>query len=184
MPKKSGIEQELKLEFDELKKKGKPLDGIFYASLILKGVDGLIEAIVAFVILFFNPPRMQHIIDIVGQGAIAQHHHELFLGISNYVTNAYTDQLRYFLVIYLIIHAAIKLVSVVGLLLDKRWAYPFALITLGILVVYQLREIFFVKPSIFMIVLTLFDLFILWLIWREYKQRYPLGRFLMRSREP
>lgn len=167
---------------EEQLKKSKPLDGVFYASLLLKGIDGLIEAVVALVILFFNPPRMQHIIDLVGQGAIAQHHHQLFLGITHYVTTNYTDNVRYFLVIYLLIHAAIKLVSVVGLLMDKRWAYPFALITLGILVLYQLHEIFFVKPSVFMILLTVFDLFILWLIWREYKQRYPKGRFLLRSR--
>lgn len=174
-------QSELKKIEGELSK-SKPLDGVFYASLILKGIDGLIEAIVAFVILFFNPPRMQHIIDLVGQGVIAQHHQQLFLGLDTYVDTHYTDQLRYFLVIYLLIHAAIKLVSVVGLLMNKRWAYPFALITLGILVLYQLHEIIFVKPSIFMILLTVFDVFILWLIWREYKQRYPQGRFLRRSR--
>lgn len=174
--------KKLELEVEDELKKAKPLDGIFYASLILKGVDGLIEAIVALVILFFNPPRMQHIIDLVGQGTVAQHHHELYIDLVNYVSTSYTDSLRYFLVIYLLIHAAIKLVSVVGLLMDKHWAYPFALITLGILVLYQLREIIFVKPSIFMIALTIFDLFIVWLIWREYTQRYPKGRFLVRSR--
>ena len=165
---------------DELKK-SKPLDGVFYASLILKGIDGLIEAIVAFVILIFNPPRMHHIIDLVSQEA-NEHHQQIFLTITHYLTANYTNNVRYFLVIYLLIHAAIKLVSVVGLLLNKHWAYPFALITLGVLVLYQLYEIIFVKPSVFMILLTLFDLFIVWLIWREYKQRYPKGRFLRRSR--
>lgn len=46
--------------------------------------------------------------------------------------------------------------------------YPFLLISMDILALYQFYDIIYVRVSLFMIVLTVFDLFILWLIWREY----------------
>ena len=73
-----------------------------------------------------------------------------------------------FLIVYLWIHAIIKLIAVIGILKNQLWAYPFSLITLGLLMLYQLYTIFFVKASVGIILLTIFDMFILWLIWREY----------------
>ncbi|HWT40216.1 MAG TPA: DUF2127 domain-containing protein [Dongiaceae bacterium] len=158
-----GVEEELG--------KSKPLDGIFYASILLKGVDGVLEVIAAVAILIFNPPRMHYYLDLIAQTDFARHHQSLFAHFVLPLTNSYTDNVRLFLVIYLLIHAAIKIISVVGLMLNKRWAYPFALITLGALMLYQLYDIFFVRPTAFMIILTVFDIFVLWLIWREYKIR-------------
>ena len=72
-----------------------------------------------------------------------------------------------FAVIYLLVHAAIKLIAVIGILRKQLWAYPFSLITLGALVLYQIYSIID-KTSIGMILLTIFDVYILWMIWREY----------------
>jgi len=70
-------------------------------------------------------------------------------------------------VAYLWVHAVIKLVAVIGLLRNKLWAYPFSLVTLGLFMVYQMVSIV-VRPTFGMIFLTVFDAFVLWLIYREY----------------
>ncbi|MEI6249064.1 MAG: DUF2127 domain-containing protein, partial [bacterium] len=50
------------------------------------------------------------------------------------------------------------------------WAYPFSLISLGALMLYQVYSIFFIKASFGMIGLTIFDILILWMITIEYKK--------------
>lgn len=87
-----------------------------------------------------------------------------------HATNHYAAGGRTFLVIYLWIHAAIKLIAVIGILKNLLWAYPFSLVSLGLLMIYQLYTIFFVKASVGMVLLTIFDGFILLLIWREYRK--------------
>jgi uncharacterized membrane protein len=69
--------------------------------------------------------------------------------------------------VYLWLHAAIKLTAVVGILRNLLWAYPFSLISLGLLMLYQVYSMV-VRFSVGMFLLTVFDVFILWLIWREY----------------
>jgi uncharacterized membrane protein len=83
-------------------------------------------------------------------------------------TQQFTASTRVFLIVYLWLHATLKLIAVIGILKNQLWAYPFSLITLGLLMLYQVYSIVFVRPSIGMILLTIFDVFILWLIWREY----------------
>jgi uncharacterized membrane protein len=87
-----------------------------------------------------------------------------------HASHQFTNSGRLFLIVYLAVHAAIKLVAVVGLLRNKIWAYPFSLISLGALTLYQVYDIVFVKGSIFVIALTIIDLAILALIWREYQK--------------
>ncbi len=50
------------------------------------------------------------------------------------------------------------------------WAYPFALISLGALTLYQIYDIFFGSGSIVFIILTVVDIAILALIWREFQK--------------
>lgn len=72
---------------------------------------------------------------------------------------------------YLFIHAAVKLTAVIGILKNQLWAYPFSLIALGLMTLYQVWDIVFVQARLGMVVLTIFDCFILWLIWREYQRK-------------
>ena len=65
----------------------------------------------------------------------------------------------------------VKLISVVGIITNRLWAYPFALVTIGLMTLYQIYEVLFVRASLFMVALTVFDIFVLWMIWYEYKHR-------------
>jgi uncharacterized membrane protein len=73
-------------------------------------------------------------------------------------------------------HGVVKLALVVGLLRNKLWAYPASLIALGLFIVYQLYRYSYTH-GIGLIVLTAFDVFVMWLIWHEYRlvrQHLPL----------
>jgi uncharacterized membrane protein len=64
-------------------------------------------------------------------------------------------------------HGIINMGLVVGLLANRLWAYPASLAILGAFVFYQVYR-FTHTHALGLIMLTLFDLLVLWLIWHEY----------------
>jgi uncharacterized membrane protein len=145
-------------------------DKIFEYGILIKGIDGVIEAVTAIALIFLSPHRLQGLVILATHRELA---HDPSDFISNFLIHAsqqFTNSARLFFIVYLAIHAAIKIVSVVGLLRNKMWAYPFSLIALGLLTLYQIYDIIFGSGSFFVILLTIFDIAILALIWREFQK--------------
>ena len=72
---------------------------------------------------------------------------------------------------YLLLHGVVKIALVAALLRDKIWAYPWMLVFLIVFIVYQVYRMTFAF-SIGLLGLTVFDLLVVWLTYREYgKQR-------------
>lgn len=140
---------------------------IFAGGIIIKGIDGLTELIGGFIFLFVQPATLHHFITFLTAKELGEDPRDHIANILLRAGQHFGAGSKWFAVIYLWIHGIIKLVAVVGILKNQLWAYPFSLITLGILTVYQLASIY-EKQSIGMILLTIFDIFILWMIWREY----------------
>lgn len=143
-------------------------DKIFEYGIILKGIDGALEFIGGLLVIFISPASLHHFIAFVTHRELLEDPRDPVAHFLINMTNQYSAGGRTFLVIYLWVHALIKLVAVIGILKNQLWAYPFSLITLGLLIIYQLYDIFLVHATLGMILLTIFDVFILWLIWREY----------------
>lgn len=142
-------------------------DKVFEYSIIIKGLDGLLELIAGIGLIFIKPEQIHNFVNFVTQKEILEDPHDFFATILIHSTKDIQSATVTFAVIYLLVHAAIKLIAVIGILRKQLWAYPFSLITLGALVIYQIYSIID-KTSIGMILLTLFDLYILWMIWQEY----------------
>lgn len=144
------------------------LDKIFEGGILLKGISGALEFIGGALLFFVSPASIHNFIVFITHRELLADPHDLFANILLNSTQ-HIGGSRAFLIIYLWIHATIKLIAVIGILKNQLWAYPFSLITLGALMLYQIYTIIFVSVSIGMILLTVFDIFILWLILREYK---------------
>jgi uncharacterized membrane protein len=69
--------------------------------------------------------------------------------------------------IYLLAHGAVKIFLVVALLQKRMWAYPTALVVFGAFAVYELYRYTHTHSPV-LLVLMAFELFVIWLIWREY----------------
>lgn len=143
-------------------------DKIFEGGIIIKGITGLLEFIGGLLLFFVPLSALHQFLVIVTQKELIEDPHDK---IATFLLQS-TDHLgggnTAFLIIYLWIHATIKLVAVIGILRNQLWAYPFSLVSLGILLLYQLYHIVFISPSVGMIGLSIFDSAVLWLIWREY----------------
>jgi uncharacterized membrane protein len=144
------------------------LDKIFEGGIIIKGLTGLAEFVGGLVLFFVSPAAVHNFIVFITQDTLLENPHSIVANFLLTSTQDFTSGSRTFLIIYLWIHAVIKLIAVIGILKNQLWAYPFSLITLGALMLYQVYSIVFIKPSLGFILLTIFDIFILWLIWREF----------------
>ncbi len=72
-----------------------------------------------------------------------------------------------FYAVYLIIHGVLNLGLVLALVARLRWAYPVSILALAGFVLYQIYD-FFMGKSAMMLVLSGFDIIVIWLIWREW----------------
>lgn len=69
---------------------------------------------------------------------------------------------------YLLLHGLVKIVLVWAVLNDKLWAYPWMIGFLLVFIVYQGYQIA-AGFSLGVTLLTAFDIFIVYLTWREYR---------------
>lgn len=81
---------------------------------------------------------------------------------------------------YLVGHGLMKLIVAAGLLRRRAWAFPTALALLAAFVAYQGYRVA-LGHSLPLAVLTLLDVAIGWVIWREYRVVEPLKQ---RRQEP
>jgi uncharacterized membrane protein len=124
----------------------------FEIGVILKGLNGLLELVGGTLMLAFSPSTIRQL-------PLASHlssHDERFAAI------------------YLLSHGIIKGVLVYGLLKEQMWAFPWAIAIFAAFGVYQVVH-YFVQPSIWMIVLTVLDVFVILLTiaeWRRLKRSH------------
>jgi uncharacterized membrane protein len=143
------------------------LDRTFTISIILKGLDGLIEMIGGILLLVVSPESWNNLAIDLTSHELSQDPHDY---IANHLLHATGDlsQTRLFGAIYLLTHGAVKIVLVIALLKRQWWAYPVTIAFLVAFIAYQAYRIA-VAPTLGMVALTIFDLFVTWLVWREYR---------------
>jgi uncharacterized membrane protein len=148
----------------------KRLNTVFRVSIILKGLDGALEIIGGVVLLFVAPHSIQALARWVVAHDLAGSPHDFVARHLLHSANDLSASTTFFGAIYLLSHGIAKVVLVVLLLRNKLWAYPWMIALLIGFIVYQVYR-FSYRPGPGLVVLTLFDAFVAWLTWREYKQR-------------
>jgi uncharacterized membrane protein len=150
------------------------LDRVFEGGLVLKGVSGVAEFLGGLLLLLTSPGAIHGFLVFLTQKEISEDPTDKIATFLLDSTAHIDTGAKAFAVAYLWVHAAIKLTAVIGILRNKAWAYPFSLIALGALTAYQVVSLV-VRFSVGMFALTVFDVFILFLIRREYaKVRHPV----------
>lgn len=139
---------------------------LFKWSILLKGLISLGEVLVGAMLLLIPA---HYIISLVqGAGSL----------LSGYAVNpvmlkivaelsAFSAGSALFVAFYLLSRGLIKCGLIWALLKNVLWAYPASLMVLGAFLVYQAYEIV-TKGSIFVIAISLFDIVVMYFIWREW----------------
>lgn len=152
----------------DLTPKEKRIRQFFRLSIGLKGIHATLENIGGLLLLIVPPSVITQIIVLSTQEELIQDPHDF---IANYLLNfgsTLSLSTTIFGGLYLLSHGIVKIILVIALLKNKLWAYPWSLVVLGLFILYQLYRFTFTH-SLGLIALTIFDLVVVWLIWKEYR---------------
>lgn len=141
---------------------------IFEVSIVLKGLDALIESLSGITLAFVSNSNITSLINLLTHGELAEDPHDFVATHLQTWAQHFSFSTKTFYALYLVSHGAVKIFIVVGLLMKKRWSYPVSLVVLGLFIIYQIY-IFSSTHGIGLIILTAFDIFVMALIWHEYK---------------
>jgi uncharacterized membrane protein len=156
---------------------------LFRISVVLKGANALLEIASGFLAFGIRPSVISDIALYLTQGELAKHPNDVFAAhLLNWAQHYSIGSAR-FAALYLLTHGSVKLGLVIGLLKDQMWAYPTSLAVFGIFVLYQ-TYLFTLNHSLAMVLLTMFDLIVIWSISREYQIIRAGGRSKRRILEP
>ena len=142
---------------------------LFKIGVVIKGIDGALEVVSGFALLFTTTTALRNLVDWLTAG-------ELQEDPTDFVANHLVDffhhlsvNTKHFASVYLLTYGIAKVGLAAGLLRGKLWAYPAALVALGLFLGYQIYR-FSHNHSLGLGFISLVDLIILGLIWHEYKR--------------
>ena len=141
---------------------------IFEVSVLLKGAHALVECIGGLVLTVVSTNTLTSLVNALTQDELIEDPNDFVAVHLLSLAQNFTVGTQHFYAFYLLSHGVVKVFLVIGLLRNKLWAYPVSLVVLGLFVVYQLYR-FSYTHGVGLIVLTVFDVFVMELIWHEYR---------------
>lgn len=148
----------------------KTTHSLFQLTLLGKGALALAEILAGIGAYFVTHQFILKLVDRLTQGELLQHPRDL---IAHYLfTSAqhFSLSTRNFTAAYLLSHGVVKLWLIVGLLREKLWYYPLAIVVFGLFIVYQLYR-FNLSHSPWLVFITVVDVIVIVLTWQEYRYR-------------
>jgi uncharacterized membrane protein len=150
----------------------KIIDKIFEIGILIKSFFGFFEVLAGIVLAVSGRLMVGNLIIALTQQEISEDPSD---SIANYLiksANSFSAGSHTFAIIYLVLHGAINMFLAVALLKNKVWAFPWAIAGFGTFIFYQTYR-YLHTHSLLLLLLTIFDLFMVAIIYLEYKRRRP-----------
>ena len=142
------------------------LHRIFEVGIWIKGADGVLEIIGGVLLLLISPATLNQLVAVLTQHEVIEDPHDHIATALRQVVQQLSANTLLFGSGYLIVHGLIKLLLVVGLQREQRWAYPAAIGFLCVFIAYQLYRLSY-HYTVGLLLLTLFDVAMVGLTWHE-----------------
>lgn len=143
---------------------------LFELSLLGKSVFAVLDLLGCVLLSIFGTNPFVRLVTWLAQGELVEDSNDILANFFLRFSQHYSPGRPMFLIIYLGTHGLINGMLVFGLRQHKHWAYPFALSTLGLFLLYQLYRIT-LQFSPWLMALTVFDVMVVWLIWHDYRKK-------------
>jgi uncharacterized membrane protein len=141
---------------------------VFRITLILKGLDGVLELAGGLLLLLLRPDQIQGIARALTSAELQEDPRDFIathvLALSSSLEQGGTSLWG---ALYLLLHGIVKVVLVWAVLRDRLWAYPVIVVFLLVFIAYQVYAMV-VHFTIGLLLLTLLDALVIWLTLREY----------------
>ena len=146
------------------------LDKSYEIGILIKGVDGVLELIGGILVLTLSAGAVNSITRFLTQNELQENPHSYvavhIVNFGNHLAAGHS----WYAAAFLLTHGLVKVVLVTCLLLNKIWAYPWAIGALALFLIVQFYQLVTV-PSFGMAFLTVLDIVIIWLVWREWQKQ-------------
>lgn len=153
----------------------------FEVSVLIKGAHSILEIAGGLMLAFSSTHAIARLAFVITEPLAALHGSDRIAAYFRHAAEAVSLDTKTFTALYLLVHGVIKLGVVVGLLRNKAWAYPAAVVAFSAFIAYQLYRFSFTH-SVTLIVITVFDVIVLVLIWHEWRYRRATGELAGRPR--
>lgn len=141
----------------------------FEIGILLKGIDGVLEIIGGILLIFLNPVRLNKLVVLLTQHELSQDPDDIISNFMIKFSSNFSIDTQYFGVIYLISHGLVKSILIFLLWRKKIWAYPLTIVSLILFIAYQIYR-YTITHSMGFILLTFFDIIMIFLTFIEYKR--------------
>ncbi len=149
------------------------LHRLFLIGICIKGLDGLLELISGVLLLLVSRTDLTTTVINLTAPELAEDPDDLIANFLRHTAHHLSLNTKYFASIYLLVHGTVKVSLLVGLLRGKLWVYPPALFILTVFVLYQIYR-FSHTHSLALLVFTVLDVLIIFLVFMEYRSRIGL----------
>jgi uncharacterized membrane protein len=152
----------------KLKLKEEQIHLLFKIGVVFKGIGGAFEAMAGVTLFFTSTVSLRNLADWLTQGELQEDPTDF---VATHLAGFFHNlsiSTKHFASVYLLTYGMVKVGLAAGLLRGKLWAYPTALTVLGLFLCYQVYR-FSHTHSIGLASVSLLDLIILVLIWRDYQ---------------
>jgi uncharacterized membrane protein len=140
----------------------------FEISLLLKGLFAGGQIIGGIIAFFVTRDFLIKTVSVLTEEELVEDPRDL---VANYLLHSAQNLsigTQLFVVFYLLSHGSIKLWLIIGLLREKLWYYPTAIVVFGLFIVYQLCRFSFTH-SLWLLLITAVDVLVIALTWHEYR---------------
>jgi uncharacterized membrane protein len=144
------------------------LKASFRTAITVKGIDGLLEAVGGVLLWFVKPESLGGSLQGIFQHELSRDAHDFIAAHLLHASERFAHSDPLFASIYLFSHGLIKAMLSAFLWMNELWAYPLAVGVFSAFSVYQVYR-FTHTHSITLLLLTVFDLLIVYLTWEEYR---------------
>ncbi len=148
----------------------KTLHRLFLVSVWIKGGAGLLETLAGVPFFFITPKAVENFVVLLTAPELSEDPNDWAAVTIRRAVQHFSADTALFAGAYLVVHGLIKIFLVTGLLRKKLWAYALSLWFLAAFIIYQCYRYAYTH-SIWLILLTIVDLIVAFLIWHEYQSR-------------
>ena len=144
---------------------------LFLFSVWIKGIAGIAETLAGVAIPFVSQKMLVSLVVLFTAPELDEDPDDW---LANYLSGAvqgFSSSSQSFASAYLITHGLIKVILVASLLWGRNlWVYAASMWALVAFIAYQMW-LYSRTPSLWLILLTVLDLVVIYLVWREYQWR-------------
>jgi uncharacterized membrane protein len=156
-------------------------DRLFIIAVLIKGVDGLLGMLGGIILAVVKPAEWDHLAAVLTTHELARDPNDFFANALVHYVNHLSVSTLAFAAGYLFIHGALKTFLFVMLLIGRHWSYPVGIAFLAVFVSYTFYRLT-LHWSWILLVFAAFDLFTIFIVFREWRLRHGNWGRASRSR--